>query len=64
MTIETGAGGQRAGNATLEEERPLGPALKRGWRGGCPNCGERTLFSSFLTVSESCTNCREALHHH
>ncbi|MEM7499810.1 MAG: DUF983 domain-containing protein, partial [Pseudomonadota bacterium] len=46
------------------EERPLGPALKRGWRGGCPNCGERTLFSSFLTVSESCTNCREALHHH
>lgn len=46
------------------EERPLVPALKRGWRGRCPRCGAATLFARYLTVDDHCGDCGEALHHH
>ncbi|MGF1554071.1 MAG: DUF983 domain-containing protein [Paracoccaceae bacterium] len=48
----------------MRAERPLVPALKRGWAGRCPNCGARSLFARYLTVEDRCPSCGEALHHH
>lgn len=38
-------------------------ALRRGFAGRCPNCGEGRLFRAFLKVTDHCPNCGEALHH-
>ncbi|MEY4871136.1 MAG: hypothetical protein RLZZ563_466 [Pseudomonadota bacterium] len=45
------------------EERPLGPAMRRGWARRCPCCGSGPLLRGYLTVRESCPVCGEALHH-
>lgn len=45
------------------DERPLGPALKRGWRLRCPNCGSGPMLRSYLKVRDTCPVCGEALHH-
>jgi len=45
-------------------ERPLGPALLRGWRERCPNCGGGPMMSSYLKVRHACAACGEELHHH
>ena len=42
-----------------EIERPLSPALYKGWRRKCPNCGNGPLLKGYLKVRESCTVCRE-----
>ncbi|MEM1382716.1 MAG: DUF983 domain-containing protein [Pseudomonadota bacterium] len=47
-----------------EAQRPLWPALLRGWSGRCPGCGGGPIFESYLTVRPSCAACGEALHHH
>ncbi|SEN60570.1 Uncharacterized conserved protein, DUF983 family [Gemmobacter aquatilis] len=47
----------------LEDDRPLRPALLRGWRRRCPNCGSGPLLRGYLKVRESCPVCGEALHH-
>jgi uncharacterized protein (DUF983 family) len=39
------------------EKRDLWPALKRGFRGGCPRCGKGKLFRAFLKVSDHCSAC-------
>jgi uncharacterized protein (DUF983 family) len=56
-----------ADHATTElshpEDRPLKPALWRGWRRRCPNCGAGTLFAGYLKVRPTCPSCGEALHH-
>ena len=39
------------------------PAMLRGWRGRCPNCGEGRMFRAFLKVADHCPACGEALHH-
>jgi uncharacterized protein (DUF983 family) len=44
-------------------ERPVRPALWRGWRRRCPNCGGGGLFSGYLKVRDTCPVCGEALHH-
>jgi uncharacterized protein (DUF983 family) len=44
-------------------ERALKPALLRGWRRRCPNCGTGHLLDGFLTVRDTCPDCGEALHH-
>ncbi|SHJ71752.1 Uncharacterized conserved protein, DUF983 family [Shimia gijangensis] len=41
------------------DERPLGPALFKGWRRRCPNCGNGPLLKGYLKVRESCSVCRE-----
>ncbi|MEM9762054.1 MAG: DUF983 domain-containing protein [Pseudomonadota bacterium] len=64
MTIEPSAGASIPTPNQILPERPLSPALKRGWKGCCPNCGEHTLFANYLTVADECTHCGEALHHH
>ena len=46
------------------DERPLKPAMLRGWRRHCPSCGSGPLFSGYLKVRASCPVCGEALHHH
>lgn len=45
------------------EERPLKPALLRGWRRRCPNCGSGPMLRGYLKVRDSCPVCGEALHH-
>ncbi len=32
-------------------------ALKRGWRGRCPNCGARSLFNSYVKMAPACKAC-------
>ena len=44
--------------------RLLRPALLRGWRGKCPNCGQGPLLKNYLKVNDTCTVCRQELHHH
>ncbi len=44
--------------------RDTRPALLRGWRRKCPNCGSGPLLSSYLKVAPICQVCREELHHH
>ncbi|MGB7317817.1 MAG: DUF983 domain-containing protein [Planktotalea sp.] len=41
------------------KERPLWPALARGWRRKCPRCGNGPLMRSYLKMRESCTVCRQ-----
>lgn len=45
-------------------ERPLLPALLRGWHRRCPNCGGGPVFDGFLAVRPACAACGEDLHHH
>jgi len=46
------------------QDRPMRPAMFRGWRRKCPNCGSGPLLSGYLKVRDSCTVCDEPLHHH
>jgi uncharacterized protein (DUF983 family) len=46
------------------EDRPVGEALKKGWRMQCPNCGSGPLLTGYLKVRDNCSVCGEALHHH
>jgi uncharacterized protein (DUF983 family) len=38
-------------------KRNVWNALKRGWRGHCPRCGEGKLFRAFLKVDDHCSVC-------
>ncbi|SLN22325.1 hypothetical protein ROA7450_00826 [Roseovarius albus] len=49
-------------NAPIHE-RELRPALIKGWRRKCPNCGSGPLFNGYLKVRDTCTVCREDLSH-
>ena len=46
------------------DERLRLPAMLRGWRGKCPNCGSGPLFKSYIKVNHDCAVCREEFHHH
>lgn len=46
------------------EDRPLWPAVRRGWSGRCPNCGSGSLLQGYLKVRATCPACGEDLHHH
>ncbi len=39
------------------ERRDVWAALKRGFRGRCPRCGEGKLFRAFLKVDNNCSVC-------
>lgn len=47
----------------MQDERPLRPALLRGWRRRCPNCGSGPLLRGYLKVHDACPVCGEELHH-
>lgn len=46
------------------DDRPTRPAIIRGIRGHCPNCGKGKLFSGYLKVADTCAHCDTELHHH
>lgn len=48
----------------VDEDRPLKPAMLRGWRRRCPNCGSGPMFSGYLKVRDSCPVCGEGLGQH
>lgn len=37
--------------------RSLWTAIRRGLHRNCPNCGEATLFTGYLTLRTPCPNC-------
>src|SRR6202171_50457 len=39
------------------EKRNVWSAMKRGFRGRCPRCGEGKLFRAFLKVGNNCSAC-------
>lgn len=39
-------------------------AMKRGFLGRCPHCGEGKLFRAFLKTADHCSVCGEEFHHH
>jgi uncharacterized protein (DUF983 family) len=46
------------------EDRPTWPAIMRGLRKRCPQCGQGHLFDGYLKVKDQCPVCRTDLHHH
>jgi uncharacterized protein (DUF983 family) len=44
-------------DSTAAEKRDVWNALKRGFRGRCPRCGEGKLFRAFLKVNDRCASC-------
>jgi uncharacterized protein (DUF983 family) len=48
---------------TPAPERPVKPALIRGWKRTCPNCGSGPLMNGYLKVNDSCPVCAQELHH-
>ena len=48
----------------LDAKRKLWPALFRGWSRRCPNCGQGPMMKGYLKVRDTCTVCRQELHHH
>jgi uncharacterized protein (DUF983 family) len=59
-----GAPGATGATGATQDQRPLWPALRRGLRRRCPNCGAGPVLSGYLTVRDACPVCREDLHHH
>ncbi len=51
-------------DANPGHERNLWPALTKGWRCKCPDCGQGRLLHSYLKVHDTCTVCDLELHHH
>ena len=39
------------------EKRDVWTAMRRGFRGRCPRCGEGKLFRAFLKVDNNCSAC-------
>jgi uncharacterized protein (DUF983 family) len=39
------------------EKRDAWTAMKRGFSGRCPRCGEGKLFRAFLKVADNCSEC-------
>lgn len=50
---------EREISADRMTERPLGPALLRGWRRRCPRCGGGPLLHGYLKLHRSCISCGE-----
>src|SRR5882757_990763 len=45
-------------------QRHVWTAMKRGFRGRCPRCGEGKLFRAFLKVADRCQVCGQDFTHH
>jgi uncharacterized protein (DUF983 family) len=44
-------------DTAIGEKRDLWSAMKRGFRGRCPRCGEGKLFRAFLKTANNCSVC-------
>lgn len=53
-----------SGEDIARPKRPVMPAMKRGFYGRCPNCGEGKLFASFVKSVDNCAVCGEEISHH
>ena len=53
----------QGGDEAIHPKRPVVPAMKRGFAGRCPHCGEGKLFASFVKPVETCSVCHEDLSH-
>jgi uncharacterized protein (DUF983 family) len=62
--LEAAADSELANRSIDSGERELVPALMRGWRRRCPNCGGGPMMNAYLKVRPSCASCGEELHHH
>ena len=49
--------------ALPDDDRPLWPAVRRGWSKRCPCCGAGPLLRGYLTVRDTCAVCGEDLSH-
>ncbi|KAA8607413.1 hypothetical protein AL036_11015 [Salipiger aestuarii] len=47
-----------------EAPRDTWPAVWKGFRMRCPNCGNGPLLRGYLKVRDHCPVCREPYHHH
>ncbi|AEM40378.1 DUF983 domain-containing protein [Ketogulonicigenium vulgare] len=47
----------------MTAERPIGPALSRGWRRRCPACGKGKLLTGYLKVADHCPACGAEMFH-
>ena len=45
-------------------DHPLKPALLKGWRRRCPNCGKGAVLYRYLKVHDNCENCGQNFYHH
>jgi len=48
----------------VPEPRPVGRAMKLGFRNRCPQCGEAPLFRAYLKPVDTCAHCGAEMHHH
>lgn len=51
-------------DVTTQDARPTWPAVRKGWRRKCPNCGSGPMLRGYLKVRDTCPVCNEALYHH
>jgi uncharacterized protein (DUF983 family) len=56
-TVSTQAKVVWTADAAPDAKRSVWTALKRGFRGRCPRCGEGKLFRAFLKVDNNCSVC-------
>ncbi len=54
---------QEAPASPDEADRPCWPAIRRGFAGHCPQCGEGKIFRAYLKVNDDCPSCGEEFHH-
>lgn len=48
---------------SIDAERPVKPAMLRGWKRLCPNCGTGSMMEGYLSIRDTCAVCGEELHH-
>lgn len=46
-----------------QTDRPVKPALLRGWKRRCPSCGSGPVLDGYLKVRDTCAVCGCELHH-
>ena len=56
--------GTASGGSEAPAERKVRPAMLRGWRRRCPNCGRGPMMKSYLKVREACPVCDQELGAH
>ena len=47
-----------------EEDRPVKPAMLRGWRRRCPCCGSGPMMAGYLKVRDACPVCEQEMGAH
>lgn len=60
METQVFGGGHHSGRPA----RTLWTAMKRGFLGRCPHCGEGKLFRAYVKTVDQCAVCGEEIHHH